>query len=103
MFHFLLKPARQILDLAIETLDKGFKKRFAPAKASLPVGTFADLVRSKSSLVAENALLRQQLIVLQRQVSKPKLKPIDRLILVLLAGLVKIGGRLCLSSSLKPC
>jgi putative transposase len=34
------------------------------------------------------ALLRQQLIVLQRQVNKPKFWPIDRLILLFLSGLL---------------
>jgi len=32
------------------------------------LGTVTDLVRRKSELVAENALLRQQLIILRRQV-----------------------------------
>jgi putative transposase len=88
MFQFFLKPLRQFCDITIEKLEKNFKKHFAPAKANLSLGTFTDLARSKSSLVAENALLRQQLIVLQRQVNKPKLRPLDRVILVILAGLV---------------
>ena len=45
-------------------LHKEFKKYFTPAKANLSLEIFTDLGRSKSSLVAENALLRQQLIVL---------------------------------------
>ena len=43
-----------------------------------------DLARSKSELVAENALLRQQLIILPRQVKRPTCAKTDRLILVLL-------------------
>src|SRR5207245_1193545 len=39
-----------------------------PLTSSLPLGTFADLARSKSELMAENALLRQQLIILIRVV-----------------------------------
>jgi len=46
-----------------------------------------DLFRSKTDLVAENTLIRQQLIVLSRQVKKPKLTPLDRTILVLLSRL----------------
>jgi putative transposase len=42
-----------------------------PLSSSLPLGTLADLGRSKSELIAENALLRQQLIMLQRQVKRP--------------------------------
>src|SRR5947209_4610511 len=89
MFQLFLKSFHQILDVAVEKLDKCFKKHFGLAKTNLSLGTFTDLARSKSSLVAENALLRQQLIVLQRQVNKPKLRPIDRLGLVILASLVK--------------
>jgi hypothetical protein len=38
---------------------------------SLMVGTLTDLARSKSALVAENALLRYQLILLRRHVKRP--------------------------------
>jgi hypothetical protein len=50
------------------------------------LGTFADITRSKSELIAENAFLRQQLIVLQRQTKRPVLTPRDRGLLVLLAS-----------------
>jgi putative transposase len=45
-----------------------------------------DLTRSKPELVLENALLRQQLIVLKRQVKRPKLTWRDRALLVLLVS-----------------
>jgi putative transposase len=48
----------------------------------------ADLGRSKAELVVENALLRQQLIVLRRQVKRPACTNTDRILLVLLARLV---------------
>ena len=46
-------------------------------------------MRSKTQLVAENALLRQQLIILKRQAKRPKLTKSDRVILVVLASKVK--------------
>jgi transposase InsO family protein len=49
----------------------------------------ADLGRSKSELMAENALLRQQLIILKRQVKRPTCTKTDRLFLVLLARVVR--------------
>jgi hypothetical protein len=55
----------------------------------LPLSTLADLGRSKSELVAENALLRQQLIILKRQVKRPGVTRTDRVFLVLLARLVR--------------
>src|SRR5216117_3492209 len=48
---------------------------------SLLVGTLTDLARSKSELVAENALLRQQLIILRRHVKRPTFIKTDRLLL----------------------
>jgi len=53
------------------------------------LGTLTDLVRSKSELVAENALLRQQLIILRRQVKRPACTKTDRMLLVLLARTVR--------------
>jgi len=60
-----------------------------PAARGQVLGTLADLVRTKRELVAENALLRQQLIVLRRSVKRPKLTWADRVLLVLLAGRVR--------------
>jgi putative transposase len=45
--------------------------------------------RSKTDLIVENALLRQQLIVLNRQVKKPQLTNHDRVRLVLLSRITK--------------
>jgi putative transposase len=53
------------------------------------LGTVHDLARSKSELVAENALLRQQLILLKRQLKRPACTKTDRMLLVLLARLVR--------------
>jgi len=55
----------------------------------LLLGTIADLGRSKSELLAENALLRQQLIILKRQVKRPACTKKDRILLVLLARAVR--------------
>ncbi len=53
------------------------------------LGTVVDLARSKSELVAENALLRQQLIILRRHVKRPACTKTDRMLLVLLARTVR--------------
>ncbi len=58
-------------------------------KPTLARGAVADAAKSKAALMAENALLRQQLIVLQRQVARPAFTPRDRVLLVLLARLVQ--------------
>jgi hypothetical protein len=53
------------------------------------LSTLVDLGRSKSELIAENAWLRQQLLVLRRQVRRPTFTRTDRILLVLLARLVR--------------
>jgi putative transposase len=60
-----------------------------PLNTSLVLGTVDDLFRSKSQLVAENALLRQQLLILRRQVKRPRCTKTDRIVLVLLARAVQ--------------
>ncbi len=44
-----------------------------PASSVLINGILSDLTRSHTELVVENALLRQQLIVLKRQIKRPVL------------------------------
>ncbi len=61
----------------------------APSSVRLVVDTLADLPRSKGALIAENALLRQQLIVLHRGVKRAHCTPTDRALLVLLARRVR--------------
>jgi len=66
-------------------LQNGFLHWTRPLTTSLLLGTLADLARGKSELVAENALLRQQLIILRRQSKRPVCTERDRSLLVLLA------------------
>src|SRR5436305_4482597 len=58
-----------------------------PATGTPVAGALGDLARTKAELLAESALLRQQLVVLRRQVARPVLTPADRLRLILLARL----------------
>lgn len=60
-----------------------------PSHTTLVLGTVLDLAREKSELIAENALLRQQLVILRRQINRPRYTKIDRLLLVLLARAVR--------------
>ncbi len=60
-----------------------------PTSTGVVVGALQDWPRGKTELMLENALLRQQLIVLQRQVKRPALKGWDRLLLVWLASRVE--------------
>jgi putative transposase len=64
-----------------------------PTTLSLAVGAITDLSRSRADLLVENALLRQQLIVLHRQIKRPQLTNGDRIRLVLLARCTKFWNQ----------
>jgi putative transposase len=66
-------------------LSLHIKQWTKPVTPALVAGILADTKRSRADLVAENAVLRHQLIVLRRQVKRPELTPADRTRLVLLA------------------
>jgi transposase InsO family protein len=51
-------------------------------------GFIADVTRSRSELIAENAMLRQQLIVASRAVKRPALRTHERVLIVLLASVL---------------
>ena len=73
----------------INAIQDHVKCWLRPSIASPMHGAAADLVRSRADLIAENAFLRQQLIVLQRGGSRPKLKNTDRIKLILIAKRVR--------------
>ncbi len=80
---------KRLKDGCLHALSSRFAHWTKPLLTSLPLQTLADLGRSNSELIAENALLRQQLIILQRQVKRPTFTRTDRILLVLLARLVR--------------
>jgi putative transposase len=85
----LLISGRQLVCFCLHMLQQCFLRSTKPPQASLLLGMAVDLARGKSELVAENALLRQQLIILRRQVKRPACTKTDRILLVLLARAVR--------------
>src|ERR1700730_10378980 len=75
--------------MCLQSIQHHFVDCTKPATTSLLLGTVADLARNKSELVAENAFLRQQLIILNRKVKRPACTKADRILLVLLAKIVR--------------
>src|SRR5438874_6511053 len=80
---------QRLKDGFLDALSSRFTSWTKPLGTSLPLQTLADLGRSKSELVAENVLCRHQLTILQRQVKRPSITRTDRVLLVLLARLVR--------------
>jgi putative transposase len=85
----ILTCIRRLTGFCLQSLHHRFVVWTKPGPTSLMLGTMTDLARSKSELVAENALLRQQLVLLRRQVKRPSCTKTDRMLLVLLARMVR--------------
>jgi putative transposase len=80
---------KQRISFCFHALQERVVPWIKPLTTSLVLGTFADLTRGKAELLAENALLRHQLLILHRQVKRPVYRKRDRLLLVLLARMVR--------------
>jgi len=78
----------QLVRLCLRSFHHRYLAWTKPDTSSLLLGMLTDLARGKSELVAENALLRQQLIILRRPVKRPACTKTDRMLLVLLASMV---------------
>jgi putative transposase len=73
----------------LDWLQERVKHWTKPATSVLIIDILSDLTRSRADLVVENALLRQQLIVLNRQIKRPQLTNNDRFQLVFLSHFTK--------------
>jgi putative transposase len=87
--RYIFISIKQQVCFGFHTLRERFLRWIKPPTTSLLLGTFADLTRGKSELLAENALLGQQLIILRRQIKRPVYRKTDRVLLVLLARMVR--------------
>jgi len=85
----VLIPIKQHLAFCFHALHNGMIRWMKPHSTSLLLGTIADLARGKSELLAENALLRKQLIILRRQVKRPACGKTDKLFLLFLARMMR--------------
>ena len=84
VFDIVHRLRHRILN-AVHHVSERIQQMLKPDTVSLLAGAAKDAVRSRAHLVAENALLRHQLIILHRQVKRPELSNRDRLRLLLLA------------------
>jgi putative transposase len=87
--HGILTCFKRLAGHGFQSLHQCFLSWTKPDTTSLLLGTLTDIARNKSELVAENALLRQQLIILRRQMKRTACTKTDRMLLVLLARMVR--------------
>jgi transposase InsO family protein len=85
LFHRCAQLGRSLA----RALRQRLRTATQPGGPVIAAGALADLVRSRPALVAENAFLRQQLLILRRSVRRPRCTPTDRALLVLLASRVR--------------
>jgi len=85
MIDRLFTRITRAIGVRLDALNRRFIRWTTLSTGRIAVAVAADLTRSKPALIAEHALLRQQLIVLNRQVARPRPTSLDRFLLVLLA------------------
>jgi putative transposase len=82
----LFSLVHDYLHSLVQAVKRHLRQWTRPDNHDLVLNSALDLTRSKSELLLENKLLRQQLIVLKRQAKRPALTWCDRTLLVLLAS-----------------
>ncbi len=86
---WLRRCRRRRVGLVAEWRHALVGQRWPRPAAAHRTGTGTDWARTRGQLLAENALLRQQLLVVHHSVARPTLTPADRALLVLHAGRVR--------------
>jgi hypothetical protein len=92
MFATFVNRVKQVMNTGLQVLRKQISAWTKLPTSALIVGSLRDLGGTKPQLIAENALLRQEFIVLSRSVKRPHLTNTDRSLLVLLASRVRVAG-----------
>src|SRR4051812_5304268 len=81
-----LKRFLPIIKRGLQAIGQAISRWTKPIVHGPALTTIAVIARSKPQLLAENLLLRQQLIVLNRSVKRPRFTRADRALFVLLAS-----------------
>ena len=82
----ILNQVQTVVQRGLHALRAAISRLTKPIPTSPAAGTLADFARSKPQLIAENMVLRQQLIVLNRSVKRPHFTQADRAFFILLAN-----------------
>lgn len=83
-------------------IHRKIKRSRRPTTLTLAIGVLSDLSRSHTDLIAENAMLRQQLIVLHHQIKRPNLRIANGSVWSCLPAALNSGDRPSTSSSPIP-
>ena len=83
MMNLLQTTICKLVDHAVKRARRWLLTVTRPTVMTATDSTVLDLTRSKPDLVAENGLLRHQLVVLARTAGRPRLSTWDRVIMIL--------------------
>src|SRR5688500_365066 len=86
MVFGIFQRVQSIVKRGLQATRSAISRMTKPIVHRLTLETLADLVRTKPQLVAENLLLRHQLIVLNRSVKRPHFTRADRALVILLVS-----------------
>ena len=73
LFQNVLSQVTKMAQSMFNTVERRFRAWTEPASDSMVGGVAVDLVKSKQQVILENAFLRQQVIMLKRQIARPRL------------------------------
>lgn len=85
MRNRIRNTCRNVVVRIVRALERRARHATRPV-GGLLLGVLADALASRDEILAENRLLRQQLLLLRRQVGRARLSPRDRVTLVVLAS-----------------
>ncbi len=88
MFGGAWRRTRELTTRAVKRIGQVIISALKPS-SSIVAGLVSDLTRSRTELLTEDALLRQQLIVLRRSAKRPKIERHERGVMVVLAALTR--------------
>ena len=89
MFANIIAAVKKAVVRSARVAGEALRRLLQPAHsvAGATTGIAGDMTRCRRELIAENALLRQQIIVLRRSVKRPVTGRADRFVMVVLARL----------------
>ncbi len=86
MFGRLIQWCRTLVNRGLKWIEQQLLSQTKPRTTATIVGITGDVLRSRAELLLENALLRQQLVILKRSVKQVQPTHTDRRILVWLTS-----------------
>ncbi len=89
LFQNVLSQVAKIAQAIVLNVETRMRAWTEPSADSMIGEITADRVKNKQQMILENAFLRQQVIILKRQITRPQLTAKDRTLLVLLASRVR--------------